>query len=30
MKATKLDELSEREDGVSQVFKENYISAYTV
>jgi len=30
MKARKLDELFEREGGVSQVFKKNYISAYTV
>ena len=30
MKATKLDELFGREGGVSQVFKKNYISTYTV
>jgi hypothetical protein len=30
MKTTKLDELFEREGGVSQVYKKNYISAYTV
>ena len=30
MKATKLDQLFEREGGVSQVLKKNYVSAYTV
>jgi len=30
MKATKLDQLFEREGGVSQVFKKNYVSAYTI
>jgi len=28
--ATKLDQLFEREGGVNQVFKKNYVSAYTV
>jgi hypothetical protein len=30
MKAIKLDALFEREGGVSQVFRKNYVSAYTV
>jgi len=30
MKATKLDQLFEREGGVRQVLKKSYVSAYTV
>jgi len=30
MEATKLDQLFEREGGVSQVFKKCYVSTYTV